>query len=376
MRFQQLTGPVMAKGVEDTAFYRYVRFAMLNEVGGRPDRWGVSLRDFHAANVERLERWPSSMTATSTHDTKRGEDVRARLAVLSEIPDEWRARVDSWLELGKRFETQVDDESAPSRTDQYLFFQTVVGAYPMDVPERPPEDFVHRVAEYQIKAAREAKLRTSWVSTNDAYEEALKSFVEKMCADPGFQRGVVELVGRIVRRGATNGIAQVLLKICAPGVPDTYQGSEIWNLALVDPDNRRPVDFEKLRGMLGKQERLLTGFQDGRLKLHVVQRALLARRDNPGLFIHGRYTPIEAGENVVGFVREHEGTRLVCVVPRQTWKLGGDWPIGVVWKDARLAVPSGRWRDVMTGSALESRGEVAVGSVLRELPVALLLEER
>ncbi len=372
MRFQQLTGPVTAKAIEDTAFYTYVRFVASNEVGGTPERFGIAPAELHAANARRREKWPRTMTATSTHDTKRGEDVRARLAVASEIAETWASWVREWNAIAARHLTLIDEEEAPSGGDRLLFFQTAVGAFPCEK---------ERLTEYMIKAAREAKQRTSWLSHDEAYEEALAKLVEGMLSDEAFTSSLATRVATIATYGASNGLAQVLLKIASPGIPDTYQGSETWDLRLVDPDNRRPVDYAALRelarGIEGRKPRdLLSSFGDGRIKLFVTRTALRLRRKMPDVFIDGDYVPLEGDADVVAFTRTSEaGRSIACIVTRQPWHVTGGrapWACGDVWGERAIDLPEGRWRDVFTGRVRES-GKLA--AILDELPLALLVKE-
>ena len=380
MSFQQMTGPVMAKSVEDTTFYRYVRFVALNEVGGGPERFGTTTAELHAGNALRRAKWPRTMTATSTHDTKRGEDVRARLAVISEMPETWERWVEEWLAIGEGHVTMIEDEPAPTRLDQYLFFQTALGAYPF---EGASEGFVTRLVDYAIKAAREAKVSTSWLGPDEAYEGALTSFITSMFAQGAFEKSLKAASEAISPHGASNGIGQVVLKIASPGVPDTYQGCELWDLSLVDPDNRRPVDYEArkaaLRSLDGVTPKdLLASFRDGRVKLHVLRAALQARRAMPKVFIEGDYAPIDAGDDVVAFTRNHAEGSIACVVTRRPYHVTrGQSPfaIGDVWGDRTIAIPRGEWHDVLTGAKIVVDGDgVRASKVFAELPVALLVK--
>jgi (1->4)-alpha-D-glucan 1-alpha-D-glucosylmutase len=388
MRFQQLTGPVVAKGVEDTAFYTYVRFVGLNDVGSAPDRFGTSIPTFHAMNAERRARWPLGMTTTSTHDTKRGEDVRARLAVLSEIPEAFTAWIREWYELAACYTTSIDEEApevsrAPSASDQYLFFQTALGAYPL--AHGADETFLRRLSDYMIKAAREAKQHTSWLAPDEAYEGALRSFVENILADEAFLESLEAKATALATYGASNGLAQVLIKVASPGVPDTYQGSETWDLRLVDPDNRGPVDYARLREELGSLEDanvrdLVACFRDGRLKLHVLSRALRLRRAMAQLFLEGDYRPIDAGEEIVAFVREHDAGAIACAVTRFPYRVTGGrapWACGDVWGDRTVAIPEGRWRDALVNDRQLVVGPngIAAAQLFRDLPVALLVSD-
>jgi (1->4)-alpha-D-glucan 1-alpha-D-glucosylmutase len=385
MRFQQLTGPVVAKGVEDTAFYTYVRFVGLNEVGGSPERFGTSVAAFHAMNSDHRSRWPGTMTTTGTHDTKRGEDIRARLAVLSEIPEAFAAWVREWQDLATAYTTSIGEDTAdltraPSPSDQYLFFQTALGAYPL--AHGADETFVRRLVEYMIKAAREAKQLTSWLAPDEAYEGALRSFIENILADEAFLESLEAKATAIATYGASNGLAQTLLRIASPGIPDTYQGSETWDLRLVDPDNRAPVDYARLRDDLTSLENadirdLVAGFRDGRVKLHVLTRALRLRRAEPGVFIEGDYQPLEAGEEIVAFMREHDGRRVVCAVTRLPYRVTGGrapWACNDVWGERRVTLPAGRWRDWLTDRELVSTDDgIAAADLFHDLPVALLV---
>jgi (1->4)-alpha-D-glucan 1-alpha-D-glucosylmutase len=381
MRFQQLTGPVMAKGLEDTAFYTYPRLVSLNEVGSRADRFGVTVAEFHAENERRLRSFPLGMTASSTHDSKRGEDARARISVLSEIPELWAEHVSALRASADRYRTEVDEEPTPSGTDEYLLYQTLAGSFPLD---DNLEGFSERVVEYMTKAAREAKLRTSWLSPNEAYEQALSEFVRSMLGDAEVLSRLRALSDHIAAHGAANGLAQAVLKIASPGVPDTYQGSEVWNLSLVDPDNRRPVDYTALRALLqrvegARLEDLRASFADGGLKLHVVRAALRLRREHRALFIEGAYAPIDAGEHVVAFTRTHADRTLVCVTARHGARMRGGapgWSIGAAWGDREIALPPARsYRCAISGLTFPGGAPARLAEVFADLPVALLISE-
>jgi (1->4)-alpha-D-glucan 1-alpha-D-glucosylmutase len=388
MRFQQLTGPVMAKGVEDTTFYRYVRFVALNEVGGAPDRFGTPVADFHRRNAEHRAHHPRTMTTTTTHDTKRSEDVRARLAVLSEMPEEYTSWIREWTELARPFvhvlpDDEGDDappssvvvpprpDTMPSAGDQLLFFQTLLGAY-------GGPDLVDRIEAYMIKAAREAKQHTSWLNPDEVYETHLRAFCRGMLGLPAFD--VAKKVARIAPYGASNSLAQVVLKIASPGIPDTYQGSETWDFRLVDPDNRRPVDHsalaEALRSVEGRSVRdLRDSFEDGGIKLHVLSRGLRARRAMPALFVEGDYVAIDAGETIVAFARNLGASSAVCAVTRFPKRVAGarTWACGDVWGERTITLPPGGvFRDVLCDRTFAA-GEVRVAQLFLDLPVALLI---
>ncbi len=364
MRFQQLTGPAMAKGVEDTAFYRFTRFVALNEVGGDLARFGVGADEFHAANAAAQDRWPTTMTALSTHDTKRSADVRARLALLSEIPDAWAEACGRWMDASARH--WPDGE--PDRHAQHLLFQTLVGAWPLGVD---------RAVAYMTKATREAKLRTSWLAPDAGYDAARDAWVAATLADPAVLADVEAFVAPLVGPGRVVALAQVALQLTVPGVPDTYQGSELWDLSLVDPDNRRPVDFAVRRHLLAALAAglgpgdMLARADEGLPKLAVVRAALDLRRRRPEAFGPGEpgaYVPLAfdgpAAAHGVGFTR---GGTVAVVVPRLVLGLaarGG-------WGDTTLALPPGTWTDVVTGDAAGG-GERAVADVLARFPVAVL----
>ncbi|HUG40097.1 MAG TPA: malto-oligosyltrehalose synthase [Longimicrobiales bacterium] len=371
MRFQQLTGPVAAKGEEDTAFYRYLRFAALNEVGGAPGRWGVDVAAFHESCRRAAGDWPRTMTALSTHDTKRSEDVRARLLVLAEIPGRWGETVRRWRAAHADHWTAGVD---PDPAMEYLFYQTVVGAWPIDAD---------RLAAYMGKASREAKVRTSWTDPDPAYDDALRRFVTGVREDPVFDEDVGALVKGLVGPGRVVSLAQKLVQLTMPGVPDVYQGSELWDLSLVDPDNRRPVDFQARRDLLAELEaasgkgappfvrELLGRMDEGAPKLWVVREALRARAERPHAFEGGAYEPLEmagpAADHALGFLR---GDEVAVVVPRLVVGLvrGGGW------QDTTVALPSGRWESRLTGDGVEAGREgVVMERVLGRFPVALLV---
>ncbi len=336
MRLQQVTGPVTAKGLEDTAFYVYNRLVSLNEVGGEPERFGTSVDSFHLRNQERAEKWPASLLATSTHDTKRSEDVRARLNVLSEVPAEWAERVHRWAAMNRRHKTMRGEQPMPDRNDEYLFYQTVVGALPMGGPPEGEEyeSFRRRIGDYMQKAIKEAKVNTSWINPDSRYEAAMARFVDACLSADGraFLRDAVAFKQTIERAGQVNSLGQLLLKLASPGTADVYQGCELWDLSLVDPDNRRPVDFARRAHLLelidrasaASRERLcrelFADMTDGRIKLFVTAEGLRLRRRTGGFFNHAAYAPLDfsgpfAG-HAIGFVRRDGGHYAVALVPR------------------------------------------------------------
>jgi (1->4)-alpha-D-glucan 1-alpha-D-glucosylmutase len=396
MRFQQFTGPVMAKGVEDTTHYVYNRLVSLNEVGGRPDHFGCSIEEFQSFNARKRDSWPDSLNATSTHDTKRGEDVRARINVLSEMPDEWLKKLRTWIRLNRGKKKRVQGLAVPDRNDEYFLYQTLIGAWPFSDAEYP--DFVQRIRAYVVKAVREAKVHTAWLKPDTEYEDAYVSFVEGILArshSNAFLKDLIPFCRRVSHYGMLNSLSQTLIKITSPGVPDFYQGTELWDLSLVDPDNRRPVDFEKRRAMLaGIREEddsnidqllgdLLSTREDGRIKLFLVYRALKARRAHREIFQVGAYLPLESagrfGSHVIAFARRHEQQWAVVIAPRFLSHLvqEGDFPLGrPVWRDTEVLMPEGApvaWRNAVTSEALPAGQALVVGDVLLRFPVALLM---
>jgi len=399
MRFQQYTSAVMAKGLEDTSFYRYHRLVSLNDVGGNPVEFGTSPERFHAAMRERAEHWPEAMLATSTHDSKRSEDVRARVNVISEMPDAWREWVARWRELNRCH--KVADQM-PTPNDEYLLYQTLVGVWPMQAEDEAlPENFTERTVAYMLKAVREAKENTSWANPNQKYEAALTNFVQAVVGSPQF-RGAFRPFGRVISHfGMLNSLAQTVIKLTAPGIPDIYQGNELWQFSLVDPDNRRPVNYaERVRILdelgrasgngdcrCGFARELVEHGQDGRSKAYVTWRALRLRKQYPDLFLRGDYIPLEtAGTNrkhVLAFRRKLGESQVVIVVPRLCARLlHGELrlPLGEsVWRDTRveLSIAAGTaLRNVFTGERISTGTgepvELHLSSALANFPMAVL----
>jgi (1->4)-alpha-D-glucan 1-alpha-D-glucosylmutase len=402
MKFQQITGSVMAKGVEDTAFYVYSRLVSLNEVGGNPERFGVSVAAFHRQNAQRLKRWPRSMLATSTHDTKRSEDVRARINVLSGIPNEWKDAVTRWGRLNAAKKTVVDGQPVPDLNDEYLLYQTLAGAWPVQPPT--VEEFAgfrERIAAYMLKATKEAKVHTSWVNPNEEYDVAVRNFVIQLLSDESdspFLDDLRPFQRRVAYYGYLNSLAQVLVKLTSPGVPDIYQGNELWDFSLVDPDNRRPVDFAKRARLLKELKRreedptplvqeLLAHWEDGRIKLYLTYKALNFRRAHPDLFLEGEYVPLaahgEGREHVVAFARRKADTWMLVAVPRLVTRLcaSGEPPLGSgVWGKTGIVLPQEAplsWHNVLMGEPLAASSSreaklLRLRDVFRSFPVALL----
>jgi len=395
MRFQQLTAPVMAKGVEDTTLYGYNRLVSLNEVGGRPDHFGCSIEEFHNFNTKKRGLWPDSLNATSTHDTKRGEDVRARINVLSEMPDEWLKKLRTWIKINRGKKKRVQGLAVPDRNDEYFLYQTLIGAWPFSDAEYP--DFIARIKRYIIKAVREAKVHTAWLKPDTEYEDAYVSFAEKILTRSqanAFLKDIIPFCRRVSHYGMLNSLSQTLIKITSPGVPDFYQGTELWDLNLVDPDNRRPVDFQKRRSLL-KEIRtraeknlpalisdLLQNREDGRIKLWLVCMGLRARKEYAEVFRSGNYVPLEVSgrysDRIVAYGRNAGDRWGVTLVPRflVTLVREEEDPLGTdVWQDTRVPLQDGfprLWRNVLTGEVIHARDSLVIGEVLRSLPVALL----
>jgi (1->4)-alpha-D-glucan 1-alpha-D-glucosylmutase len=392
LRFEQITAPVMAKGYEDTALYRFNRLVSLNEVGGDPAHFGTPINDFHTALAERQRMHPVGLNTTSTHDTKRGEDVRIRIDVLSEIPSEWRQRVLAWQRLNRRHRAMIDGRWTPGANTEYFIYQTLVGAWPVTAD---------RLRAYLLKATREAKSHTSWINPNPRYDEAVAGFADAIL-DPArsgrFLTDFVAFQQRVARFGIAGSLAQALIKITAPGVPDFYQGSELWDLSLVDPDNRRPVDFALRRRYLAELDAetasthdvtglvrdLLKSWEDGRVKLFVIRQALTCRRAHAALFASGDYRPLEAtgplAEHVCAFARLGPGGAAITVAARLLARRGVEEPpLGpAYWGDAtRVTIPPGagtRFVDALTGERVEaSDGALDVARVFANLSVALLV---
>jgi (1->4)-alpha-D-glucan 1-alpha-D-glucosylmutase len=406
LRFQQLSAPVMAKGMEDTAFYRYYPLASLNEVGGSPERFGLSIPAFHRRNLVRGDVWPNSMNASSTHDTKRGEDVRARINVLSEMPSDWYRGIRRWRDINRHWKTKVGELTAPDSNEEYLLYQTLVGTWPL-LPMNPQEhaDYIQRLQAYMEKAVHEAKVHSSWVSPNAAYDQAVRDFVAKLLqpsTDNTFLEDFRQFQAPIAQAGMWNSLSQVVLKMASPGVPDFYQGNELWSFHLVDPDNRGPVDFDRRQKMLAKlrekedidpgalMDRLVRSPCDGAIKLFVTHRALSFRRNHRQLFTAGSYVPLTASgsrsNHVVAFARQSSGGIMIALAGRFFLRLRNSHPapIGDLWGNTAILLPKkikhGSFQDVFTGQNLtvqEHEGEsyLQLSQVFSRCPVALLFSE-
>jgi (1->4)-alpha-D-glucan 1-alpha-D-glucosylmutase len=405
LKFQQLTGPVMAKGLEDTTFYIYNRFVANNEIGGSPKQFGVTPEQFHESNQQRAREHPFSMLATSTHDTKRSEDVRARLDVLSEMPRAWRNQVLRWQRVNQPLKpTLSDGRTVPDANEEYLLYQTLVGTWPFAIagPEAR-QDYVSRIQQYMTKAVHEAKVNLSWINPDPGYVEALQHFVEQILAQSErgrpnrFLERFLAFLPPVIFYGAINALAQRLLLITSPGNPDIYQGTELWDFSLVDPDNRRPVDYALRRQLLAELDRrsesgdlpalcaeLLENFRDGRIKLWTTMQALRLRRERRELFHSGMYTPLQVRgsrrQHVVSFARERNGETVIVAVPRLSLTLTqGDnrFPLGKIWDDSEILLPFRSWEtleNVFTGEEIRVNAtrSLSCGEVFGHFPVALL----
>jgi len=400
MRWQQFTGPIMAKGFEDSLLYVYNRLASLNEVGGSPQSLGTRPATLHEYLGRRQALWPGALSATTTHDTKRSEDVRARINVLSEIPLQWERRVQRWVRQNRKKKFRVGGEEVPTRNEEYLLYQNLLGAWPSQEGGADLAGFRQRMKDYMIKATREAMVHTRWTRPNLEHENAVISFVEAILDDSSrnrFLEDLLEFERFVSFAGALNSLSQVLLKICCPGVPDFYQGSELWDLRLVDPDNRGAVDFQLRSQMLDELKRadvqrstlledLLPSWRDGRAKMYVVYRALNFRRQEPELFLRGRYVPLRTAgkhrENVFAFMRQMGKRRCLVLTPRLVARLitRRRAPLGRdVWGATALMLPGGlpnRWENLLTGEIIDLKqrpGVCYLHQVFSRFPVALLV---
>jgi (1->4)-alpha-D-glucan 1-alpha-D-glucosylmutase len=407
-RFQQTSGPATAKGVEDTALYLYMPLVSRDEVGGSPDRpLDEAMGILHESNALRAEHWPQNLVCTNTHDTKRSTGVRSRLDVLSEMPDEWLRRVRRWRELNRSHRTTTKGKAAPDPNTEYLFYQALLGIWPLGraTDELPSPDTMkelhERLEAYMLKAAKEGKARTTWTDPDEAFESGLKRFTQGVMFDaPEFLRDFAEFASHVSRPALWNTLSRTLLHLTVPGVPDIYQGDELWSFALVDPDNRRPVNYDARRRLLAELEKaeaehtghiasLLRAPEDGRVKMHIIRQTLAVRRERHALFARGRYVPLRTvgaeAKSIIAFARVHDGDAAITVVPRLVAGLVGDRSAptgGTVWGDSRLEMPRDlldrRWKCALTGRLMTSSAAkhgLALGEILASLPVALLVPE-
>ena len=394
-RFQQFTAPVMAKGFEDTALYRYYPLASLNEVGGEPDAFGVGIETFHAWNRERHVEWPAAMSATTTHDTKRSEDARARIAVLSEIPDEWEQAIKRWYQMNAGARKLIEDSEVPDPNEEYLLYQTLVGVWPVEPLDGNRDDFIKRIQQYMDKAVKEAKVHTSWMNVNEEHDRALSEFLATILTKGHeFVADLANFRAVIARAGMLNSLSQSLLKITLPGAPDFYQGTELWTLSLVDPDNRRPVDYACRRAMLAKIREgarrdplatvtlLLRDMSSGAIKMYLINRVLEFRREHPELFMRGEYVPLnvsgERADQVIAFARTYNGERVIVMCGRFFMNLPPAPPLPVdpnAWRGTFVELPSDSRKsmtDLITGRAISVGRRIAVDEAFGQMPVAML----
>jgi len=383
-RFQQLSGPAMAKGLEDTAFYRYLRLVSHNEVGGDPGRFATSLGGFHGLCRERAAAWPQAMLAGSTHDTKRGEDARARILCLTGCTALWRDRVVAWREINRRHLRAWNETQAPVPKHEYYLYQSLIGAWPADLTAEDASGIAalqDRLLGAWIKAVREGKEYSNWTVPDESYENCCKLFLSAILGDPTFLDDFLPFARTIAWRGAVTSLSQTLIRFTMPGVPDLYRGSEGWDLSLVDPDNRRPVDYEPLRRMLGQIdpnasiEPWLRHWPDGGVKLALIARVLSVRQRWPHLFTQGSYTALDpsgsAADRIIAFRREHDGVGAITIAPR-FWHE----PEGHAFEsgDSQLALPSGKYHNILTGNVYRGSASINIADLLGGFPVALLID--
>ena len=391
LKFQQSTGAIMAKGLEDTAFYIYNRLAALNEVGGEPQQFGLTTEAFHQRNVARQKDWPGTMVATSTHDTKRSEDVRARMIAISEVPQLWRRSLQRWRATNRHWKRTIDELQAPDGNEEYLLYETLLGVWPMEssgeASKRAKPEFIARIQDYMAKALKEAKLNTSWIQPNEQWDSAMHNFVAKILdSSPRnkFLPNFIPMAEEIARLGAINALTQIVLKFTGPGVADIYQGNEIWDYSLVDPDNRRPVDYDLRRKMLcglknASPEDLMRCWPDGRIKLLTTQRLLHLRREHAQFFRRSSYVPLQAtgafADCVVAFAREDAEQCLLVIATRLSSRLG--FPAtGERWKDTAIklpdSLPAKPMSDLFTKQQLRlSDGSINLAEAMPALPFAV-----
>ena len=392
LKFQQATGPIMAKGLEDTVFYIYNRLTALDEVGGEPQQFGLNVDGFHEHNLNRHRHWPATLLATSTHDTKRSEDVRARIVAISEIPELWRRSLQRWRMANRRWKRMINDLGAPDANEEYLLYQTLLGTWPIRAGGEPEsaatQQYVERIQSYMAKALHEAKINTSWIQPNEEWDAAMHDFVAKILeATPRnkFLPVFLRLAKEIARLGAINSLTQTLLKLTSPGVPDIYQGNEIWDYSLVDPDNRRPVDYDGRREMLAAlpgatPNELTRKWPDGRIKMFLTQRVLRFRREHADLFQRGEYLPLRASgmfaESCISFTRRLTDKWIAVIAPRLSSRVGFP-PIGERWKDTAIEFPETfslkKAHDLFTCRPIRfHNGRVLIGDALSVLPFAAI----
>ncbi|MDY6835184.1 MAG: malto-oligosyltrehalose synthase, partial [Chloroflexota bacterium] len=396
MRCQQFTGAIMAKSLEDTTFYTYTPLLSLNDVGEDPGASGFSMESFHTHNKEVMAHWPHTLNTTSTHDTKRGEDVRARLNVLSELPEEWEIHLNRWFRMNRSAKTPIDGQRSPDSNTEVLLYQTMLGSWPF--METEVTEFRERLKSYMIKAVREGKTVSDWAAPNQDYEQALLLFIDHLFQSRRFLDDFLPFQKKIAHYGVFNSLSQTLLKITSPGVPDFYQGTELWDLSMVDPDNRRPVDYIQRRkaldniitcetqGSSNLVGKLLDSRHNGAIKLYVIYKTLGTRLVYKRLFQEGDYLPIQTtgprSINVCAFARRLQDTWAIALAPRMLTSVirEDEFPLGEqVWKDSKLSLPEGSppyWSHILTGEVFEATdksNDLLLGDVFDTAPLALLL---
>jgi len=396
MKFQQLTGPAMAKGFEDTVLYSYNRLISLNEVGSQPDRFGIPVKEFYKFNSERAKRWPYSLNATSTHDTKRGEDVRARINILSEMPEQWSSKVTYWRKINERKKTRHKGGLAPDANDEYFLYQTLIGALPFR--ENEYKAFKRRIKKYFIKAVREAKVHTNWIEPNEEYESACAQFIDKLLIfhqTDEFWQDFTTFQKKVAAYAVYNSLSQVLIKMTAPGTADFYQGSELWDLNLVDPDNRRQVDFKGRAKLLAEIKNtanqtntdffaeLLKRAENGRIKMFLIYKVLSARKRHRQIFEHGDYLPLTITgpqkEHVIAFARKSGKRMAIAIATRFLSSMVSptQLPVGnEIWKDTSIILSNSAcnsWLHAITEEEVKNSNKIPVGRILNKFPVALLV---
>jgi (1->4)-alpha-D-glucan 1-alpha-D-glucosylmutase len=390
-RCQQFTGPLAAKGVEDTTFYLYNQLVSHNEVGDSPEVFGISTMEFHDLMKKRLNEFPHTINATSTHDTKRGEDSRMRLNVLSEIPREWFEKVEEWHRINQGVRKKPD---VPDRNEEYFIYQSLIGA--MGFGEDIGENFLQRTHDFLQKVLREAKEHSFWSDPNVTYEEDVAEFIKDILSNEEFRASFDPFREKVSFFGVINSLGQSLIKITAPGIPDIYQGTELWDLSYVDPDNRRPVDYELRKSYLKEFEQnpdgmdqgnlnlLMDNYADGKIKMYTLYRALRERRLNPELFQNADYIPLQVSsgynDKVISYAREHQGQWYIIALPLFTTSLcqAGNFPLGKAWSEGYLDLPPEapqRWKNVFSGDTLSTEGQVAISQLFADFPVCLLKSE-
>ena len=392
-RFQQLTAPATAKGIEDTTFYQYQRLISLNEVGGEPSKFGISNDELHAYFADRAKKYPYALSTLSTHDTKRSEDVRARISVLADVPEQWREVVSGWFEANGKFRGQTGGLPSPAPDEEYMIYQGLLGAWPVELEGGAADEaFAERFHAFVLKSIREANVRTTWTAPSEPHESAVKKFVSAVLdpkQSPDFHKTFGPFQQKIAHFGRLASLSQTLLKLTAPGAADTYQGTEMWDLSLVDPDNRRPVDYgvrqQALKAVVSEDaDSLFAETKDARAKILLHQRVLELRKKHAGLFTAGEYQPLNAtggaAEHVFAFSRTHNGVTAVVAVAKNLAKLTGFDPAkkldGALWQNTALPLPVGKtWHDALSGKSVPTSGSSPLADLFAGRPVVLLISE-